>query len=123
MPRRVTATRPAPAGRRDKATAIDQMVATTGDSGFPVETWALLVSPYWCERVDVEGSEALNANQITAPIRTMWTGPYRPDLDPELVDVARVRRLRYQGRVYDILTGFLTDRRAGIQLLTLARVG
>jgi head-tail adaptor len=111
------------AGRRDHPVAIDQAVDSTPPSNFPTQQWTTLVDPYWCDRVDVSGSETIRADQTVAPIKTIWTGPYRSDLDPYSVDVAKVRRLRYQGRTYDIETALVIGVRSSIQFTTAARIG
>jgi len=111
------------AGRRDHAAAIEQAVDTTPPSNFPTQQWTTLIDPYWCDRADVGGDEAMRADQTVAPIRTLWTGPYRPDIDPDLIEVSKVRRIRYQGRTYDIQTAAVLGVRTSIQFTTTARLG
>ena len=120
--RKVTSLRPASAGARDHACVLEHMVTTTGDSGFPIQTWQALINPYWCARSDVAGDERLTADQVTAPIRVLWSGAYRPEIDPETVNVAETLRIRYLNRTYDILSGFIIGARVGIEFLTLAKV-
>lgn len=101
---------------------MEFVVTTTGDSGFPIETWTVLANPYWCARSDVRGDESLEGGQVSAQVQTLWSGAYRPDMDPELLDVAKRLRLRYQGRIYDILSGFIVGARVGLEFVTLSRL-
>ena len=63
------------------------------------------------------------AGMDTAFATTIWHSPYAPELDPELVDVPSTKRLSYKGRVYNIRSASLMDRRAGVELMTLVQVG
>ena len=49
--------------------------------------------------------------------------PYRADMDPDLIDVPKVRRLLYKGRVYDIVAATLLSRQEGVEVETLAKPG
>lgn len=114
MPRALRAS-----GERDRPVTIEQSVDTTGGSGFPVETWTTLVSPYWMHKEDLTGAERFHAAQLSASFDTRWTGPYRDDLDPDLVDVPKTRRLVYLGKVFDIVSARQLGRRQGVELMTL----
>jgi head-tail adaptor len=105
------------AGRRYTLVAIQQLTSETS-GGFPVETWTTLGS-WWLNKRDLRADERFVANRESAFAETQWHGPYRADMDPELVDVAKVRRLVYQGKTHDIVAAALIERRA-IELLTLA---
>lgn len=111
------------AGERDRVVTVQQLTDGAGDSQFPTETWATLIGTYWCSKEDVGGRERFAMDQTTAPYDTRWQGPYLASLDPELVDVAKTRRLVYQGRVHDIVAASQIGRRDGIEFLTLARMG
>lgn len=113
-------------GERDRAVTIQQRPsadATSGDSRFPVETWTTLAERVYMRKVDGAsgwGGERFQANQLSAPATTLWEMSYRADMDPELVNVAKLRRLTYQGRTYDILEANMIGRREGIELRTLS---
>lgn len=110
------------AGQRDKPVTIQQRPATdTADSsGFPDEdNWTTLVSAEWMSRTDMRADERFGGNQLSATVETQWHMGYRADMDPELVDVPKLRRLRFQGRAFDILSATLLSRSEGIELITL----
>lgn len=108
-------------GERDRLVTIQQRSAedATGDGGEPVESWTALVDAYM-HRIDASGRERFQASQISAPYDTRWEMGYRADMDPDLVDVTKLRRLLYKGRVYDIVHGALINRQDGIELATIA---
>lgn len=111
------------AGALDREVTIQQVTSSIGTSGFPVETWSTLVAAEWMQKMDVRGRERFAAGQHTAPYDTRWVLWYRDDMDPEVVDVAKTRRLSYQGRFYDIVSATLIGRYEGIELLTLVKAG
>lgn len=112
-------------GERDRAVTIEQMTSSSGTTGYPVETWTTLVTPVWMRKLETRGNERFSAGgaQVTAAADTQWEMGYRADMDPELVDVPKLRRLVYQGRVYNIEAASMIGRREGVELLTLAKVG
>jgi SPP1 family predicted phage head-tail adaptor len=109
----------ASAGQRDRLVTIQQVTDGLGASRFPTEGWTDLATA-WMSKRDVHQTEQFQAAQVTAPIDTQWDMEYRADMDPELVDVAKSRRLVYQGRVFDIVGAAQSGRRDGIMLSTLA---
>jgi SPP1 family predicted phage head-tail adaptor len=108
-------------GERDRAVVIQQVTDSIGSAGSPVETWTTLDAQVWMRKLDASQAERFRAAQLSAPFDTQWEMGYRDDMDPELVDVTKVRRLVYQGRVYDIVSASQIGRREGIELLTLAK--
>lgn len=111
------------AGARDRRVTIQQLVETKGTSGFPVEDWIPLIDMD-ASRAEVSGFERfVAAAQLSAPYETRWGIDYRPDMDPDLVDVPKKRRVVYQGRVHDIVAAELVGREMGVELLTLSRRG
>lgn len=112
---------PMSSSERDRYVTIQQLTESAGSSGYPVETWTTLVNA-WMSKRDVSGRERFAAGQISAPFDSRWEMNYRGDMDPELVNVAKLRRLNYQGRTYDIVAASQIGRRAGIELLTLAKM-
>ncbi len=112
-------------GERDKAVLIQQRSATdaAGSSGFPVETWTTLHARVFMRKEDLKGNERFQASQLSAPFTTRWEMGYREDMDPELLDVPKLRRLVYQGRIYDIVEASQIGRREGVELMTVAKAG
>lgn len=117
---------PVEPGLLDKAVTIEQRPAddTVDASGVPIDgPWTTLQSPVWMNRQDVKMSERFTAQQESAAVDTRWEMHYRGDMDPELVDVPKLRRLVYQGRVYNIRGASVIGARQGVELETLARAG
>lgn len=113
---------PLESGERDRYVTVQQLTESAGSSHFPVETWTELCRMFM-SKIDVGGRERLAADQLSAPYTTRWEANYRPDIDPDLVDVVKQRRLVYQGRVYDITSASMIGRNEGVEFLTLANPG
>lgn len=109
------------AGKRSVYVTIQQRSATDAvdSAGAPTETWTTLYQG-WFEKVVIGGRERFSSNQMTAPYDTRWKGNYRADMDRDLVDVPKLRRLVYKSRIYDIVDAQVIERNQGIDLLTLA---
>jgi hypothetical protein len=110
-------------GRRDRVARLEQFTAAdTADatSGEPVETWTTLVPRMPVGRIGVSGWERFKENQVTARFDDAWEMNYRADMDPDLVDLPKRRKMVYEGRELDIVYGQVIGRRAGIVVLTLA---
>lgn len=102
---------------------IQQLTETRGaTSKAPVESWTTLAHA-WMARQAERGSEAFKAMQLSGASATQWTMRYVASMDPDLVDVAKTRRLLYQGRAYDIVSVEPMDRKVGLVLRTIARTG
>jgi hypothetical protein len=110
-------------GARDRAVIVEQLVPSIGPSRFPVEDWTVLAPIVWMSKRHITGTERQTMDQKTAPFEDVWETAYRADLDPELVDVPKTRRLVYQGRAFDIIDANQIGRREGVQLMTRARQG
>ncbi len=108
------------AGQRRRLVLIQQAVESAGASGFPVTTWTTLASD-WMSRRDTRADERYAKDQPTSFTETSWNMPYRADMDPELVDVPRLRRLVYEGRTYDIRSASPIGWKQAIELVTLAQ--
>jgi head-tail adaptor len=108
-------------GERDRLVTIQTLTSSIGSSGFPVESWATLRTA-WMMKRDARGDERFVKDQTTAQQVTVWEAPYMADMDPELVDVRKERRLVYQGRAYDIEDASQVGRRDGIEFTTIAGV-
>lgn len=115
------------AGRRRNAVRIEQRTATdiVDPSGIPTEEdqWTELSDPEFMAKTDLGASEAFEASQESAQVDTVWVMPYRSDMDPEQLDVPKLRRLQYLSRYYDITGASMIGNREGIELQTLARSG
>lgn len=111
------------AGQRDKAVTIQQRPSTdtAETSGYPNEdNWTTLVATAWMSRTDLQADERFGTNQLSAALDTQWHMAYRADMDPELIDVPKLRRLLFRGRAFDILSATLLGSSMGIELITLA---
>lgn len=108
-------------GKRDKWVTIQQMPAEDAaeGSGVPSEVWTDLVS-LWMSKHDQRADERFVAHQESAYYETQWGMPYRPDMDPDLLNVPKLRRLLCEGRVHNIRAASQIGRRDGIELITLA---
>ncbi len=91
-------------------------------AGFPVETTGASFA-WYASRREVSGQERFAAEQNSASAESEWQGSYRADMDPERVDVPKVFRFLYLGRVYDIVAARVVGDRKAIELTTLAKVG
>lgn len=109
-----------PAGTRRTLVTVEARVDAT--SGFPVETWQPLVTT-WMQKIDVIGTEALRADQMSARYEVRFIAPYSPALDPELVDVPATQRLVSRGRQYDIVGAAVVGIFEGIDYKVLTHTG
>lgn len=101
---------------------IQRLTDGVDTSGAPTETPARLCDA-WMARETVSGMEKFASNQLSASSVLRWTMRYQPNMDPDLIDVPKSRRLLYQHRAYDITEAQTLDRKAGIVLTTLAGSG
>ena len=98
---------------------IQALTDGVDNAGAPQESWEnLLLAPM--ARDAERSSEAFKADQMAASIITRWTMRYHEDMDPDLIDVQKRRRLVYNGRIYDVMDAQMLDRQVGIVLRTLA---
>jgi hypothetical protein len=112
-------------GLRDKLVTIEGGTPGTTGSGTPTVTWNVAIGDEWMSKHDVRGTELLAAAQFNANVDSEWEFPYRADMDPDLVDVPKLRRLSFSGRKYNILRAIKRQRHEGngIRLVTLATTG
>jgi head-tail adaptor len=112
------------AGQRDKRVTIQQRSAADakGASGRPVESWTTL-GIEWMSKRPMHADERFAAEQESSYGEDQWVMPYRADMDPELVNVPKLRRLSYASRVYDIVTASIVGTKLGIELVTTAQTG
>jgi SPP1 family predicted phage head-tail adaptor len=87
------------AGDRNWMVTIQQRPTTEGvdDSGAPLEVWTTLVEMPAAKH-DITGAEKFAAQQLSASYDTRWVINYRADMDPELVHVAKLRRVKHRNR-------------------------
>lgn len=115
---------PMDAGERNLATTLEQLTEGTGGSSrVPTEDWTPLATPVWMRRLDLKHTERFKAEQLSSRAETQWEMGYRADMDPELVNVTKERRLVYQGRIYEITGASVIGHREGIELLTVVNGG
>lgn len=107
-------------GALDREVTIQQL-SSESSGGYPTESWTTLESGVWMSRKDMRGSERFMASQLSAAFDTRWELHWREDMDPDVVDVPKKRRLLYRGRVYDITAAVELGRQEGIALYTLAK--
>lgn len=90
-------------------------------SEYPVDDWGVARSlTIKMAREDRRGSERLIGAQVQAQFDTTWMMGYRSDMDPDLVDVPKDRRLVFNHRVLNIVAAQMVGRREGIALMTVA---
>lgn len=126
MPRALARQRAVDAGLRDLLITIEQLTDSSDDSNFPIEDWTTLpVIKAWAARDYITLDETTKVDQLSASIVTTWEIPYMASMDPDRIDVAKKRRIRYLDRTYDILSAQVLSRADGMAIIlsTLAKVG
>lgn len=108
------------AGQRDRLVTVEYAAESPGPSGFPVKTWPTLAQ-VWMSRRDLRADEQFTSNQPSSFTEVQWNLPYRADMDPELVDVPKTRRLVFQGVTFDIRSAAPIGFKRAIELVTLAQ--
>lgn len=108
------------AGELDREVTIQQLTESIGGSNYPIESWSTLVSTVFMSRRDMRGYEIFKSGGLDAAANTVWQMQYRDDMDPELVDVQKTRRLLANGRSYDIVAASVIGFREGIELVTIS---
>ena len=109
-----------PVGQMDRLVRIQQATETRdATTKAPTTTWTTLGDAFMAAR-PARGRERFTAEQLSASGDTVWTTHYREDLDPEIVDVPKSRRLRYRGRTYEITSAMHLGMREGVELVTIA---
>jgi len=111
-------------GSLDRRVTIQYRIDAATESGMPVDDWTTTASAtVFMGRMAVGARERVQTHQVSAMAETRWVMHYRADMDPDLVDVAKDRRLTYQGRIHNILTATLLGAKAAIELTSVAKVG
>jgi len=94
-------------GQRDKAVQI--LVGTDGvdSTGAPNVAWVASGDKVWMSKSAATGfdrsAERYTDEQWSARVETVWHMPYLSSMDPDLVDVPKLRRLQYGALTHDIL--------------------
>lgn len=113
------------AGARDRVITIEQRPVedtADADSGEPVDgPWTTLVANMSAAREEYRGYERQRSDQTVARYDVKWDINYRADMDPELIDVPKLRRLVVEGRRYDIVSAEQVGRRRGVCLYVVGR--
>ena len=108
-------------GKRDRLVTIQQLTAGVDpESGEPTETWTTLVSQMWASKTNRSGDETFKSDQESARFDCEWEINWREDMNPDTLDLPKVRRLLFGTRVHDIVEAVEVGRRAGLCLYTLA---
>ena len=110
---------PLESGELDRRITIQQRAEGLGSSGFPEPVWTDLATVY-ASKQDATATERFAANQqAAARFDSRWETPYRTDIDPDIVDVPKNRRVVYRGRTYDIVSASMIGMRQGVELMTI----
>lgn len=111
-------------GALDRRVTIQYRSDGDSDSGFPTEDWTTTTAQtVSMGAVPLTGVERVAANQVSAKATMRWVMHYRADMDPYLVDVAKDRRLVYEGRIYNVTGAEMLGMKAALALTTVAKVG
>lgn len=113
-------------GERDRRITLEQRpVEDTADtSGVPIDgPWTTLASDVPAAKSGISGYERFKADQLSARADVRFEIGWREDMDPNTLDVPKLRRIVHDGRTYDITSGDEIGRRDGIELMAMARVG
>lgn len=113
--------------KRDRVIELQQRPsadAADPSSHEPIDgTWTTLVERMPAGKTNVAGWERFRANQDTARYDQIWEINWRNDMDPNLIDVPKVRRIKDGARFLDIVYAEEIGRRGGIALYTAASAG
>lgn len=104
---------------RPEAESVDSGGAPADEA--PTTDWQILAQRVPALKEDLRGNERFVASQLSSPYDSRWTIHYRRDMDPDELNVPKLRRLRFKGREYDIVAARHLGRREGVELDTLTR--
>ncbi len=107
-------------GERNLLVTIQQLTESEDSEGMPLETWTLLTTAH-ASRMPLGGREQMAAAHLQSPFDTQWQMAYRPEMDPDLVNVMKSRRLVYQGRIHDIVDAKMVGQKRAVELATVSR--
>lgn len=113
---------PIGSGARDRWVTIQARPEdATSASGFPVDRPWVTLATVAMAREDMNALEVERSAQQIATTTTRWETAYRPDCDPDRLDIPKLRRLTYRDRVYDILAASTIGRRQALVFVTDAK--
>ncbi len=104
------------AGDLDRRITIERYTEIHDGFNNPVKTWHQLAL-VWAAKADVSDSERLAAQEVGAEITTRFRIRWSPqvsDLDPK-------DRIRFEGRICDIVGVKEIGRREGLEISVVAR--
>jgi SPP1 family predicted phage head-tail adaptor len=105
------------AGERNKQITIQQLTQDEDSSGMPLEVWTTLTTAQ-ASYMPLGGRERLAADHLTSPFDGQFQMAYRPDMDPNLLNVPKMRRIVYDGRVHDIVAASMVGQKRAVELMT-----
>lgn len=106
-------------GHLDQRVLVQRAVNGEDGAGAPLSSWSVL-GTFPMGRELIRGMERVQAGFTQSSYDARWLMHYRADMDPDLVDVPKDRRLVFRGRVQEIVTAQHLGRRDGIELTTKA---
>lgn len=107
-------------GQMDRLVTIEQATETRDTtSKAPKLTWTTLGTAFMAAK-PMRGRERFAAEQLSASGDTVWHTHYRADMDPEAIDVPKLRRLSFRGRRHEIVAATHVGMRDGLELVTIA---
>lgn len=104
------------AGKLDRRIVIERATETRDGFNVPIKAWDELACVA-ASKEDVRDSERVASQEIGAEITTRFQIRYSSDV----ADVDPRDRIRFEGRVYDIVARKEIGRRDGIELSAVAR--
>lgn len=108
-------------GERNLLVTIQQLTEAEDTEGMPIDgDWTLLYTAQ-ASRMPLGGREQLAAAHVQSPFDTQWQTAYRPEIDPDLVNVPKSRRLVYAGRIHDIVDAKMVGQKRAVELMTVSR--
>lgn len=107
------------AGEATYLVELESLNEAKAASGYPGGTWDPLVAVY-AKKVTASGRERFAANQTTSPTSITWEFEYLESMDPDRLNVPKLRRLVYLGRMYDITAAALVGWHRKIRVETLS---
>lgn len=113
------------AGTRDKLVTIQALTEDVDGAGVPIEGWVDLFPREWMAKRDAvlrdRSAEEFDAAQWAAHRWVEWDCAFRSDMDADVIDLAKYRRLVYRARTYNIVQAAVLPHEDGhgIRLVTL----
>lgn len=100
-------------GHLDRRVTIQQATNGVDEAGAPLQVWTTLAT-VWMGRDHIRGMERVQAGMAQSAYDARWLMHYRADMDPDLVDVPKDRRLVFGGRVHEIVGAQHVGRKQGL---------